>query len=490
MLRHPTLAALAGSLCLVLVACSGPEKTWYELERAGAVIGYLEIWTEPHDSASTDPVITRGRLVQRVTLLGRSMDLSVVAEERADPRTGKTNYIDMRIRNGATVTGSTCRIDQDTLRYTMQPAGETRSLHIGPDVIVGRGVDFPFLVGVEPGDSAVARRFLDNLRCRYYERSFAPLDAETLYVGDGAYACVVFDTYNPGSGAASRLWVDRSTGALVRETSADGASMTLSDESVRGRVQRANVDDLLFVSVNVEIDDVRAISAMKVRAKVRTTGQRVTRESLNVPGQSFVGTVERNLIDGVFEIRHARYDASDPPPFPPVVPEAMQRYLEPELAIECNHPAIVKKARELTAGATDSWDASRRIARFVGDEIAGDIPGGGSALGTLREGKAECGGHSRLYAALCRAAGIPARCVMGCMYTEIKGGTFGQHMWNEVYMGEQAGWVPIDATAREFDYVDSGHIRLGGLTSFNPVEMEVLEYETGERVPVPPEYAE
>jgi transglutaminase-like putative cysteine protease len=70
------------------------------------------------------------------------------------------------------------------------------------------------------------------------------------------------------------------------------------------------------------------------------------------------------------------------------------------------------------------------------------------------------------------------------MYTGIEGGAFGQHMWNEVYMGE-AGWIPLDATAREVDYVDSGHIRLGTQTSFNPVEMEVLEYEVGPHVPDP-----
>jgi hypothetical protein len=36
-------------------------------------------------------------------------------------------------------------------------------------------------------------------------------------------------------------------------------------------------------------------------------------------------------------------------------------------------------------------------------------------------------------------------------------------------VGREAGWVPIDATALELDYVDSGHIRLGTLASFNPV---------------------
>jgi hypothetical protein len=325
---------------------------------------------------------------------------------------------------------------------------------------------------------------LDPLRGNIHTKRFAPADADTLIVAGVSYACLIFDTFNETAGASSRLWVDRGTGRFVRESSPDGASMTISDASVRRRVKRANIDDMILAKVNVEIEDVRAIKSMRVRAKVRTAGQRVTPISLNVPGQRFSGSVKDNFIDGIFVVEHTKYDGVHAPPFPPRVGEDLERYLEPELAIESNDPAIREKALELTEGATDSWDAVWRLSHFVATEISGDIPGGGSALGTLETGKAECGGHSRLLAALCRAVGIPARTVMGCMYGELNGGTFGQHMWNEVHMGE-AGWIPIDATAREVDYVDSGHIRLGTLTSFNPVEMEVLDYEVGPPVPDP-----
>ena len=84
-----------------------------------------------------------------------------------------------------------------------------------------------------------------------------------------------------------------------------------------------------------------------------------------------------------------------------------------------------------------------------------------------------------LLAALCRASGIPARVVWGCVYTPEYGGSFGHHGWNEVYVGE-AGWVPVDATMHESDYVDSGHIRLGVLktqfTVINFREMKILNY--------------
>jgi len=47
----------------------------------------------------------------------------------------------------------------------------------------------------------------------------------------------------------------------------------------------------------------------------------------------------------------------------------------------------------------------------------------------------------------------------------------------------KAGWIPVDATAMEVDYVDSGHLRLGHFQSMsialNPKKIEVLDYRIG-----------
>jgi len=68
------------------------------------------------------------------------------------------------------------------------------------------------------------------------------------------------------------------------------------------------------------------------------------------------------------------------------------------------------------------------------------------------------------------------------MYVPNYGGAFGQHGWSEIYMG-MAGWITVDATANEIDYVDSGHIRIGEyqsmVTALNPKKMEVLDYRAG-----------
>jgi hypothetical protein len=190
------------------------------------------------------------------------------------------------------------------------------------------------------------------------------------------------------------------------------------------------------------------------------------------------------VIDGIFKINHKKYDGQNAPPFPPDFSgdETLKPYLEPEDLIESNDSVLIRKAAELTQGSRDSWEAAKRLSRWVAEEIGYDIPGGGSARNTYDLRAGECGAHSKLFAAFCRAVGIPARVVWGCMYIPNAGGGFGQHGWNEVYMGD-AGWVTLDTTIREIDYVDSGHIRLGELTSmqiaWNPKKLEILDFEAG-----------
>jgi hypothetical protein len=68
------------------------------------------------------------------------------------------------------------------------------------------------------------------------------------------------------------------------------------------------------------------------------------------------------------------------------------------------------------------------------------------------------------------------------MYVLNYGGAFGQHGWSEIYMGK-AGWITVDSTASEIDYVDSGHVRIGEfqsmVTALNPKKMEVLDFAAG-----------
>jgi len=185
---------------------------------------------------------------------------------------------------------------------------------------------------------------------------------------------------------------------------------------------------------------------------------------------------------------YPRYDGAGAPPFPP--PDfskdaSLRPHLEANDMIQAGDAVLREKARGITAGSRDSWEAARRLSAWVATEIKGAIPGGITARGTFDQRAGECGGHSFLMAALSRSVGIPARVVWGALYVPDGGGAFGRHGWNEVYMGA-AGWIPLDTTIRETDYVDSGHLRIGMFQSSVATNLDLREVEILEHRLAPP----
>ncbi len=165
-------------------------------------------------------------------------------------------------------------------------------------------------------------------------------------------------------GVTGQMWFDRSDGTMIRSASADGTVIYLSDRSIRNRMRRVDLNSYILAETGVLIEESTSIGYMKVRAEVRTTGEVITVEALNVPGQSFEGTVTDNLIEGIFEIEHPRYSGEDAPPFPSDYSEIeeLQPFLDPGWMIESDDPVLVAKAREITDGSRDSWDAARATA--------------------------------------------------------------------------------------------------------------------------------
>jgi transglutaminase-like putative cysteine protease len=254
---------------------------------------------------------------------------------------------------------------------------------------------------------------------------------------------------------------------------------TISDPTVRRRIEVGDFDAMLFAEVDLYVEEYQRLTSMTIGARIRSAGEVITPESLNVPGQRFEGTVTDNVIEGIFEIESRVFDGTGRLPFPVDYSDdpELEKWLGPSLMIEADDPRLIAAAEEIIGETDDCWEAVQRLARWVGTEIGGSVPGA-SARQTFDRGSGECGSHSRLFAAFCRAVGIPCRLAMGGAYTPLKDGSFGQHVWNEVWMGA-AGWISLDTTFQEFDYIDAGHLRLGEMTGFFPEEMEVLEHRLG-----------
>ena len=471
---------------LIGLACADPppaETVWDAIEIQGKLVGYSKQDLWPADEAAGSGRRAHAEAHLQLTALGQPFDIRITADREWDAKTGKLRKIDLDILRGKDGQKLEILFSGSQAKITPAGGGDERTVDLPEEAIVEDDLDYSYVLQDlgEDGPASKTYQIFEPIQGKLHEKIYTRTGRETLNLAGKPHDCLVCDVLDKTFGIKARLWIDRTSARSLRFEASNGVVSYLADATVKDLVSRGDIDSMLFGKVDVAIPNFQELTRMKVQAELRTAGEWVTAESLTVGGQHFTGTVEENLVKGVFEIAWPRYDGRDAPPFPAdwsKKPE-LKKYLEPEDMVESDAPEIIEKARQLTEGAKDSWDAAKRLSKWVAEEIGYEIPGG-SAKHTLETHKGECGSHSRLLTALCRAVGIPARIVAGGFYNPLQGGSFGQHAWNEIYLGP-AGWVPVDSTAREVDYLDAGHIRLGELVTFNPVKMKILDYQAGSR---------
>lgn len=140
----------------------------------------------------------------------------------------------------------------------------------------------------------------------------------------------------------------------------------------------------------------------------------------------------------------------------------IQKLLEPTEYLQTKDSKIIDLVRHAATTPDDAVKAALQIENFVMGYITKkDLSVGyASAAEVARSRQGDCTEHALLTAAICRAAGIPARVACGVVYADTLGekkNVFGAHMWTEVYLGDK--WFPIDATRAPNGY-SAGHITL------------------------------
>jgi transglutaminase-like putative cysteine protease len=419
------------------------------------------------------------------TLLGSQFNTDIKIQSYEDADTGRCNYFKMAVKQGEIKRNSKVEVKDNVAVITPLTGGDPIKIELTPGILFGDGELFRHVEKDFASGNTTEKNYkvLDAQEGKVLDMLFTKLGVETVKTAGKTVEAVVFNQHVKATGMKVKLWYDLEKHEMVK-LQVLNRELFKTDHRVVDKIKVANMDESIFTRSNVSIADIQAISYMKVKARLEPTGVQLSPEDLNVPGQRFTGTVKDNVVEGIFEIEHMRYTGENAPPFPADYSSQNQlkKYLEQGPLIESNDPVLIKKAQEITRGAADSWEAACRLSQWVAENISYAIPGGGTARKAYDIRAGECGAHSFLTAAFCRAVGIPARVVWGAMYSPNFGGGFGQHAWNEIYMGD-AGWITIDSTAFETDFVDSGHIRVSEYqsiaTSLNGKKFEVLDYKPG-----------
>ena len=144
---------------------------------------------------------------------------------------------------------------------------------------------------------------------------------------------------------------------------------------------------------------------------------------------------------GAIQVEISRQMAPVKPLQLPIESAELDPFLLSEPQYQSDHPRIRELARQILGDETDSWAAAKKVNRWVFENIEKRFTADFSnALQTLNSGRGDCGEHAALAVALMRAAGIPARPVVGLIYWP-PGKGFGYHAWIEVYVGQ---WIQMD----------------------------------------------
>ena len=141
---------------------------------------------------------------------------------------------------------------------------------------------------------------------------------------------------------------------------------------------------------------------------------------------------------------------------PSLDPSKMERYLQPSLTVPSGNPLIHQTAEDIINDTLGTLNRVRSIFDWLGNNIEQKPVDVFTALDVLAGRKAECQGHSLLYAAFARAAGIPTRVVNGVVYSKNHRG-FLYHTWAESLIDDR--WMAVDPTLRQIP-ADATHIKL------------------------------
>ncbi len=134
----------------------------------------------------------------------------------------------------------------------------------------------------------------------------------------------------------------------------------------------------------------------------------------------------------------------------------VKRYLQPSLTVPSRNPLVHKTAEDIISDTRGTLNRVSSIFDWIRNNIEQKPVDVFTALDVLEGRKAECQGHSLLYAAFARAAGIPTRVVNGVVYSKNHRG-FLYHTWAESLVDGR--WLAVDPTLRQIP-ADATHIKL------------------------------
>jgi Transglutaminase-like superfamily len=461
----------------ILISCTHAQgatkhESWDVIYLSGSKIGYVHTFVEK--------VHYKGKEYQRVRIhieqrLKRDKDISVVNLEYGTIETldGEVLRLDTRILAGD---AKDIRAHGDVIGGKMNlilESGERQELVIP----WGREVRGPYAPEQSMAKKPMHEHERRDLKMFVVELNkvcditLAAGGIEPVILGDGSSRPLlrvelttrVDDKARPEFD--STMWVDSSGQALKGEQDIFGGIVMYRTTKEAAMSSGGPIQFDLIKNTVIKIGRVISDSEQTRQVKYRITLKSgdPTQTIPNDSRQTVQLTTKANEtaqeaktagpLDAILEVKTAGPLDGQPGPA-----EVDAQYLKPNVLITSADSRVLALSERATRGAVDPWEKARRINHWVFENIRDKNFGVAFAAANevARNLSGDCTEHAVLATAMCRAAGIPARVVVGLVYVErLKG--FGYHMWYEIHANQR--WVALDPTFDQSS-VDAVHIKI------------------------------
>ncbi len=449
--RHRTRGALLG-LGILLVAAlpggaAGPQlpasadEDWFVIRIGGSAVGTAsERWLK-----GAEEIVFQAQMNLSFSRMGTPLAMSILTEEACTPA-GK--FARARMQSTVSNLTSTAVLDGDSLRYETSAGGSTRHRVIAwnPNAVsekVGRELVSHWLSGAAPETTITV---FDISEGDFRASRLVRGKSLKMPIGNTEREVIPVDEYDAGAETASSTsWYaaqgnHASQRTLVRQLGVEIEIVRMTPAELEATEIEPSFDIIKQSMVPCPGFPVPA-SRMEAITLVLDFPRTPPPGSMSGPSQLEVSRagqeVTLQLTRALAEKETATGDRRDV-------------FLKPDRFVQCDAPEIEAVADSLKkATRSDAWVLARSCAAWVEDHITHKNmeQGYASALDVYRTRTGDCTEHSLLTTAILRAAGIPARPVVGLAYSE-RDKAFVGHMWVEAYVDE---WRTLDALNLNLD---------------------------------------
>jgi hypothetical protein len=487
------------ALAVTRAGAASDQESWDAIYVARSKVGHTHVRVEPIKDSAGRPVkdsagheLIRVRVDWEVSFKrkGDQADMRLMYGTIETPD-GTVLKLDTRTYSGEVETMRTFgEVAGERMNLTVQAGGreESKAIPWSPDVRGPYGAELSLArTPLAPGESRDVKTYIPDLNQVCLTRLKAK-HKEKVELGRGITRELlrVEQTVSDLDGKPlpgipkSILWVDRGGQIIKSSTDMLGGMVTYRTTEAGAKAPNGGSFDLVRDLV------VRVPTPIADPERTRDVVYRVTLRGDN-PAEALPGDQRQSLRPGtgketaLLEVRTDGVNAGTPGPS-----QADDKYLRPSPLINSDDPRVQSHMRRAVGNRVDPWEKAVAIEEWVFNNMQKKnfSTAFATASEVARDLSGDCTEHGVLTAAMCRAAGIPARCVVGLVYVTDLGG-FGFHMWNEVYVNRR--WVALDATFNQFA-VDATHIKLSdtSLDGISPLDAMLVVIRVMDHLSIQP----